>query len=63
MASLIKKLSRHGNCFALIIDQPVLALLKIDVDALLELSTADGRSLRISPVPGARVKGKHKREK
>ena len=63
MASLIKKLSRHGNCFALIIDQPVLALLRIDVDALLELSTADGRSLKISPVPPTRGRGKHKSEK
>lgn len=44
-----KKLTRHGNSAALVIDKPILDLLKIDMDTTLELST-DGRSLMIVPV-------------
>jgi antitoxin component of MazEF toxin-antitoxin module len=46
---MIKKLIQHGNSSALIIDKPILELLKIDVDSNLELST-DGSCLIISPV-------------
>lgn len=46
---MIKTLTTHGNSAALIIDKPVLELLKIDMDTPLEIVT-DGRSLIISPV-------------
>ena len=46
---MIKKLTKHGNSLALLIDRPVLDLLKIDADTPLEIST-DGGILIISPV-------------
>lgn len=46
---MIKKLVAHGNSAAVIIDKPILDLLKVDMDTPLEIST-DGRSLIISPV-------------
>jgi antitoxin MazE len=46
---MIKKLSKHGNSLALVIDRPILELLKIDEETALNLST-DGRSLVVSPV-------------
>jgi antitoxin MazE len=46
---MIKKLVQHGNSAALIIDKPILELLKMDVDTPVEVST-DGRILTISPV-------------
>jgi antitoxin component of MazEF toxin-antitoxin module len=46
---MIKKLSKHGNSLALVIDRPILELLKIDEETPLEMST-DGQSLVVSPV-------------
>lgn len=46
---MIKKLVSHGNSAALIIDKPILQLLKVDEDTPLEITT-DGRNLIISPV-------------
>ena len=46
---MIKKLTKHGNSLAIIIDRAVLNLLKIDADTPLEVST-DGQVLVISPV-------------
>jgi antitoxin MazE len=46
--AMIKKLTKHGNSWALIIDKPVLELLNIDPEAPLEVST-DGQTLIISP--------------
>ncbi|HZL03922.1 MAG TPA: AbrB/MazE/SpoVT family DNA-binding domain-containing protein [Coriobacteriia bacterium] len=43
-----KKLVRHGNSRAIVIDKAILELLKIDDETELELTT-DGRSLRITP--------------
>ena len=45
---MIKTLTRHGNSLALVIDKPILELLKIDADTPLEVHT-DGRSLIVSP--------------
>lgn len=45
---MIKKLSRHGNSLALVIDKPILELLKIQAETPLEVST-DGRALIITP--------------
>ena len=46
---MIKKLTKHGNSLAIVIDRAVLDLLKIDADTPLEIST-DGQVLVISPV-------------
>lgn len=44
-----KKLTKHGNSLALVIDRPVLDLLKIDADTALEITT-DGQVLVVTPV-------------
>ena len=44
-----KKLTKHGNSLALVIDKGVLELLNIDEQTPLEIST-DGTLLLISPV-------------
>ncbi|MEW6055355.1 MAG: AbrB/MazE/SpoVT family DNA-binding domain-containing protein [Bdellovibrionota bacterium] len=46
---MIKKLTKHGNSHALVIDRPVLDLLKIDPETPLDVST-DGQVLIIAPV-------------
>lgn len=46
----MKKLTRHGNSWALVIDKPVLDLLKIDPAETPVEMTTDGRSLLVSPV-------------
>jgi antitoxin MazE len=46
---VIKKLTKHGNSLAVVIDRAILDLLKIDADTPLEIST-DGQVLVISPV-------------
>ena len=45
---MVKRLTRHGNSLALVIDKPILELLKMSLDTPLEITT-DGRSLIISP--------------
>jgi len=50
---MIKKMVSHGNSAALIIDKPILEILKIDMDTPLEVST-DGKNLIISPVQDAK---------
>lgn len=57
---LIKKLTKHGNSLALIIDRPVLDLLKIEVDTPLEIST-DGQVLIITPVADEERRDKFQR--
>jgi antitoxin MazE len=46
---MIKKLTRHGNSLALVIERPILDLLDIDPDTPLEIVT-DGKVLMITPV-------------
>jgi antitoxin component of MazEF toxin-antitoxin module len=46
---MIKTLSKHGNSLALVIDQGVLDLLKVDADTPFEVTT-DGRNLILSPL-------------
>jgi len=46
---MLKKLTRHGNSLALVIDKGVLELMNIDDQTPLEIST-DGTLLLISPV-------------
>ena len=45
---MVKKLTKHGNSLALVIDKPILELLKIDQETPLEVST-DGKKLTIAP--------------
>ena len=45
---MVKRLTKHGNSFALVIDKPILDLLKIDMDTPLDIST-DGQRLIVSP--------------
>ncbi|MEQ1885463.1 MAG: AbrB/MazE/SpoVT family DNA-binding domain-containing protein [Bryobacteraceae bacterium] len=53
---MVKKLTKHGNSLALVIDRPILDLLKIDPDTPLDIST-DGTHLIVSPVkPSSRRK-------
>jgi antitoxin component of MazEF toxin-antitoxin module len=49
---MVKKLVKHGNSLALILDKPILDLLRIDADTNLSVST-DGKSLFVSPVTQA----------
>lgn len=49
---MIKKLTKHGNSWALVIDKPVLDLLKIDPETPLEIST-DGQALLVTPAKPA----------
>lgn len=45
---MVKKLTRHGNSLALVIDRPILDLLGITADTPLHITT-DGTGLRIEP--------------
>jgi antitoxin MazE len=47
--SMNKKLIKHGNSLALVIDKPILEVLQISADTPLELTT-NGDSLLVSPV-------------
>lgn len=44
-----KKLVKHGNSLALIIDKPILDLLNINEETILEIASPDGKSLSIKP--------------
>jgi len=46
---LVKKLSKHGNSLALVIDKPILELLGIDENTPLHIST-DGKELTMKPL-------------
>jgi antitoxin MazE len=56
---MIKKLSKHGNSLALVIDRPILDLLKITEDTDLEITT-DGASLVVAPVRDAERRNRFK---
>jgi antitoxin MazE len=61
---MIKNLVKHGNSWALVIDRPILDLLKISPEAPLEITT-DGRSVIIAPAgssePTGRVRAARKK--
>ncbi len=57
---MIKKLTKHGNSMALILDKPILELLNIKPDTPLEIST-DGTVLVITPVQDAKRRAKFKK--
>ncbi|MBK9308713.1 MAG: AbrB/MazE/SpoVT family DNA-binding domain-containing protein [Nitrospira sp.] len=46
---MIKKLTKHGNSLALVIDRGVLDLLEIDAETPLNIKT-DGKCLIVTPV-------------
>lgn len=48
--TITKKLTKHGNSYALVIERPILELLGIDATTLLEISTPDGMSIVITPL-------------
>jgi len=50
---VIKRLTKHGNSLALVIDRGILELLDIDGETPLSLST-DGKCLIVSPVRDAK---------
>jgi len=45
---MVKRLIQHGNSVALVIDKPIMEILKITNKTTFELST-DGRNLILSP--------------
>jgi len=46
---MIKNFVKHGNSWAIVIDRPILDLLKISPDQPVELST-DGKTMTITPI-------------
>lgn len=46
--AVIKNLVKHGNSWALVIDRPILDLLKISPESPLEITT-DGKSIVVAP--------------
>ena len=56
-SALVKKLTKHGNSLALVIDRPILDLLNIDPETLLDIST-DGKQLIVAPVRSAARRNK-----
>ncbi len=46
---MIKNFVKHGNSWAIVIDRPILDLLKISPDQPVELST-DGKTMTIAPL-------------
>ena len=46
---MVKRLVKHGNSLALVIDRPLLDLLHIDAETFLDVQI-DGKSLIVTPV-------------
>jgi antitoxin component of MazEF toxin-antitoxin module len=57
---MIKRLTKHGNSLALIIDSSILELLQIDAETPLSITT-DGESLVVAPARGASRRGRFRR--
>jgi len=53
---MTKKLIKHGNSAALVLDKALLDLLKVKLDTLLDVTT-DGRNIIISPQGVANAEG------
>lgn len=54
---MIKNLTKHGNSYAMVIDKPILELLKVTPDTPFEI-ISDGRSLVLTPVRNAKEEKK-----
>jgi len=50
---MVKRLTKHGNSLALVLDRGVLDLLEIDTETPLSITT-DGKSLIVSPIRDAK---------
>ena len=46
---MVKNLTKHGNSYALVIDAPILELLRVSPDTAFEIVT-DGQCLVLTPV-------------
>lgn len=57
---MVKRLTRHGNSLALVIDKGVLELLGIGPETPLSIST-DGNCLIISPVRASKRRGEFRK--
>ena len=57
---MIKRLTKHGNSLALVIDRAVLELLNINAETALNIKT-DGQCLIVTPVPDASRQKKFRR--
>jgi antitoxin MazE len=57
---MVKKLTRHGNSMALVLDKPIMELLNIDPKTPLEIST-DGSALIVTPVRNNSRKAKFRK--
>lgn len=50
---MIKTLQKHGNSLALVIDKPILDLLKVDRHTPLEIEISQNPlGIKITPIPG-----------
>ncbi len=58
---MVKRLVRHGDGYALVIDKPLMELLKIDADTPIEIST-DGGKLVITPQNGQAEKNDFRKD-
>jgi len=56
---MVKNLTKHGNSYALVIDKPILELLRVTPDTPFEIMT-DGQSLVLTPVREAEDEKKFK---
>jgi antitoxin MazE len=54
---MIKKLTKHGNSYALVIDRSILDLLQISEKSALYVTT-DGRNLIVSPAADKKKRSK-----
>ena len=50
---MIKKLTKHGNSYAMVIDKPILELLKATPETPFDI-ISDGRSLVLTPIRNAK---------
>lgn len=57
---MIKRLTKHGNSLALVIDKPILELLGISADTPLEIQT-DGQALIVTPATDPETRAKFER--
>ncbi|MCX7012057.1 MAG: AbrB/MazE/SpoVT family DNA-binding domain-containing protein [Candidatus Sumerlaeota bacterium] len=49
---MVKRLTKHGNSYALVIDRPIMDLLEMNPETLLQVTT-DGKCLVIRPASEA----------
>jgi len=60
--NMIKNFVKHGNSWAVVIDRPILDLLKIDPESQFEMTT-DGKSIQITPLDAVKAKVRDARAK